>query len=619
MNLILSNKKGFSLIEVIIAITIFALVAAGLTMLALGSFDGFNSSIKRSEAANFLNEGLVGSQAVAQMDWDALKYSSSGITKESSIWSLKGEGTSDSYNGISRVLKFEDLCHSADGRYENCTSANSDGTTKKVTIEINWVDGFGRSNSLQKITILRNPKVKIPQDICATPPNGFAYSNNAFNNVFDKNSDGVVNGSELDKLCAGGLVANYSVVDGSNRSWNCGNVNCLAYWLNNGSIATTTTAVNIFSVTSTSSLYVGKKYLAKDAKDNLYVFYRVDKNLYLVRSHDGGISWQNPELISSDYGIGLLDNGMQEMVVDNDGNIHLAWSAMPNATTKNRIFYRKYNVVSKQWGAIVDFSSLYNVGTEQNSVVLTLDNSNNPHIMWLGNLSNNSRKVIHYAYYSGSSWIYRELFPRSGTIYSTYVHAPASMVFDSSGKIHLVYVLYQAASEMMTNLAYSTIAYPYNTSKPSAEKIIVSSSALGKYIGAGQLAIDSLDTIHLTFQAGGASAIYYKKYSAGSWSTTNKLISSTNENLSSNPTISLDSSNHVHIVWDNTGSDGMNNVNKVTYSNNTWSTKQVIFSATNHSNGTPVLLWSKNSGNILPAGFVSVWPYQNNMKLFSGN
>ncbi|MDD4412352.1 MAG: prepilin-type N-terminal cleavage/methylation domain-containing protein [Patescibacteria group bacterium] len=165
MKLISKIKRAFSLIEVIIAITIFALVAAGLTMLALGGFDGFNSSTKRSEAANFLNEAVVGSQVLAQTDWSSFIYNSSGIEKNGANWVLKGEGTSDSLNGMSRILKIENLCRNELGLYRDCSGSAVDAHAKKITAEVDWTDNFGRDNKLTKMFIIRDSGLT-PAPVC---------------------------------------------------------------------------------------------------------------------------------------------------------------------------------------------------------------------------------------------------------------------------------------------------------------------------------------------------------------------------------------------------------------------------------------------------------------------
>lgn len=165
MSLIFRNKNGFSLIEVIIAITIFALVASGLTMLALGGFDGFNSSTKRSEAANFLNEAVVGSQVLAQTNWSSFTYQSSGIEKNGANWILKGEGTSDSLNGMTRILKIKNLCRSELGLYSDCSDSAIDAHAKQITVEVNWLDNFGRDNKLTKVFIIRDSGL-MPAPVC---------------------------------------------------------------------------------------------------------------------------------------------------------------------------------------------------------------------------------------------------------------------------------------------------------------------------------------------------------------------------------------------------------------------------------------------------------------------
>lgn len=124
------SQKGDSLLEVILAIAIFMLIAPAIVIVALRSLSGSIESEDRIVAAALAQETLEASRAIRDYDWDSLITGNHGLSDANGYWEFVG--TSDNKGKYTRAVAISD----------------TDASTKKIVAAVSWQGLDGISNSI---------------------------------------------------------------------------------------------------------------------------------------------------------------------------------------------------------------------------------------------------------------------------------------------------------------------------------------------------------------------------------------------------------------------------------------------------------------------------------------
>ncbi len=136
----INTKKGFSLLEILLAISIFSLSVMGLSM---GIIYGEQSSVRasnRAQATLLANEGIEASRNIALDDFDELVDGVFGLSILSDTYVFSG--SSDTWDIYDRQI----------------TISSVDANTKQVVSRISWQDNASNYNDLELVTYLTNWK-----------------------------------------------------------------------------------------------------------------------------------------------------------------------------------------------------------------------------------------------------------------------------------------------------------------------------------------------------------------------------------------------------------------------------------------------------------------------------
>lgn len=117
------NTKGFSLLELILAITIFSLSSVALALLLIDSGISTKLSLERGEALFYAKEGMEAVRSVRNnVTWSGFSAGNHGLLNAGGIWS---------FDGASDLI---------DNKYTRVITISSVSTnTKNVSINISWV------------------------------------------------------------------------------------------------------------------------------------------------------------------------------------------------------------------------------------------------------------------------------------------------------------------------------------------------------------------------------------------------------------------------------------------------------------------------------------------------
>ena len=131
-----NKNKGFSLVEVLIALAVFILGIVSIGFLILDSSVSSRQGIERTQAILLAHEGLSAARAIRDNDFDDLTVGTHGIAISSNTWIFSG--SSDTQDQFTRTITVTDI----------------DSVTKQIQSTVAWQFSEGRQSSVDFTTYL---------------------------------------------------------------------------------------------------------------------------------------------------------------------------------------------------------------------------------------------------------------------------------------------------------------------------------------------------------------------------------------------------------------------------------------------------------------------------------
>ncbi|MCD4694167.1 hypothetical protein K8R62_02290, partial [bacterium] len=156
MKIKFGNNKGQSILEVILAVAIFALIGVTLSSMILGSFNSLTRSVDMTKAQALLDEAVEAVKSIKGGAWNKMVYNRSAVTTNSNEWIFNGEGSSQVIDEYTRTIDFEDVCRDSGDNIIACPGAYTDIHTKKAVVTIEWEIRPGVNNSIERDVYLSN-------------------------------------------------------------------------------------------------------------------------------------------------------------------------------------------------------------------------------------------------------------------------------------------------------------------------------------------------------------------------------------------------------------------------------------------------------------------------------
>lgn len=150
------NKNGQSLIEVIVAMAIFALMATAMIGLSLGSFNSLQRGGDNTEARALAMEGIEAVRSIRDGAWNELILNQSAVEVSGGQWIFTGEGTTETLGKYARTITLENVCRNVTDDITTCPGSYTDVHSKKVTVVISWVTTNNANVSIQEVSYLTN-------------------------------------------------------------------------------------------------------------------------------------------------------------------------------------------------------------------------------------------------------------------------------------------------------------------------------------------------------------------------------------------------------------------------------------------------------------------------------
>ncbi len=186
----LQPNRGFSLVEVLLAVSIFGLI---VTALVGGLVYGQQSTAiagMRSRAAILADEGLEAVRNIRDENFSNLTDGAFGLTTAGNQWNLSG--ASDTTDIFTRII----------------TISTVDSNRKQVTSSVSWQQNPQRTGLVQAVTYLTNWRVSTAPTSC----NDYAVQQGYAGGTCRQNTQQCTNNGEIylpagDVYCTGGPSA----------------------------------------------------------------------------------------------------------------------------------------------------------------------------------------------------------------------------------------------------------------------------------------------------------------------------------------------------------------------------------------------------------------------------
>ena len=152
----LQAKGGQSIVELIIAIAVFSLIGAAMTVMVIGSFTALMQGGEHTEAKALAQEGIEAVRAIKDRAWNENVFSTSSVSINGSQWIFDGEGTTEIIGQFTRVISFDDVCRDSSNNITDCPGDYVDVHSKKATVTITWDIRAGVSNTVKRVSYITN-------------------------------------------------------------------------------------------------------------------------------------------------------------------------------------------------------------------------------------------------------------------------------------------------------------------------------------------------------------------------------------------------------------------------------------------------------------------------------
>jgi len=147
---------GWSLVEAMVAIAIFAMMASALISLSVGALNPWLTGYGKSQAEALASEGLEAVRAIQARAWNELALTKSGLSWQDAKWQLMGENTQETIGDYTRQIVFSKVCRNEAGQIADCPATKTDPHLILVKAQVSWNSPLGLEQSVEKKIYLSN-------------------------------------------------------------------------------------------------------------------------------------------------------------------------------------------------------------------------------------------------------------------------------------------------------------------------------------------------------------------------------------------------------------------------------------------------------------------------------
>lgn len=146
------NLKGLSILEITLAIAMFALIGVAASNTIVFNFSANRRAEDNLQASLYLQEGIEAVRNIKKSEFTNMVNGTYGLSSTSGTWELSG--SSDTFDKYSRQVIISDAHRDASG---NLTSSGTvDPLTKRITVRVQWSFAPGQPKVLENHLYITN-------------------------------------------------------------------------------------------------------------------------------------------------------------------------------------------------------------------------------------------------------------------------------------------------------------------------------------------------------------------------------------------------------------------------------------------------------------------------------
>lgn len=151
----LTNYKGQSVVEIIIAVSLMIIIAGGAVVAMLGAFSSNRLANEETRATNIASEGIEAVQSIRNQSWSNLANGTFGLSNAGGVWEFSGSSDFDPSGKYERSVEISSVRRDL---ADNITSGSGfiDPDTKLVKVTVAWDFTPARRNDVSLTTYMTN-------------------------------------------------------------------------------------------------------------------------------------------------------------------------------------------------------------------------------------------------------------------------------------------------------------------------------------------------------------------------------------------------------------------------------------------------------------------------------
>jgi hypothetical protein len=150
------SESGSGLIEIILAMAVFALMASALLSLTLGSYEGLLRGGNQLQGGIIADEGVEALRSIRERGWNQFQSSSVIVTMSGTRWVLSSGASQLVDSKYTRAITLSSVCRDASRNIVDCPGSYTDIYTKKAIVTVSWTEDNGVVNSVTRELYLTN-------------------------------------------------------------------------------------------------------------------------------------------------------------------------------------------------------------------------------------------------------------------------------------------------------------------------------------------------------------------------------------------------------------------------------------------------------------------------------
>ena len=148
--------SGLSLVEVIIALAIFSLIAAAFVSLTLGSISNVGYGTDFLTADTLADQGVGAVRAIRDNAWNNLITGPNKVGTTTNGWVFIGVGSQTFDQKFNRTITLDSTCRDGLGLLAPCPATRPDLETMDLKVEVNGPSPMGMTQEVTRQTYLTN-------------------------------------------------------------------------------------------------------------------------------------------------------------------------------------------------------------------------------------------------------------------------------------------------------------------------------------------------------------------------------------------------------------------------------------------------------------------------------